>query len=52
MPLTDDGPKYNYTPVSADKNSKYNFDGCEAKILKIRHSKQFVDSVESGQVLI
>ena len=30
--------------------SRYKFPACTAKILGIRHSKQFVDSVSSGQV--
>eukprot|EP00088_Acartia_fossae_P048117 TRINITY_DN5241_c0_g1_i1.p1 TRINITY_DN5241_c0_g1~~TRINITY_DN5241_c0_g1_i1.p1 ORF type:complete len:1381 (+),score=416.02 TRINITY_DN5241_c0_g1_i1:46-4188(+) len=49
VPLTNDSPKYKYTPVSADKDSKYNFEGCTASILKIRFNKEFVDSVQSGQ---
>ena len=28
----------------------YNFAACTGKILAIRHSKKFVDSVDSGQV--
>ena len=50
MPLTDDSPKYKYTPESAEKSAKYKFDSCTAKVLKIRHNKEFVDSVQSGQV--
>ena len=32
--------------------SSYKFPACTAKILGIRHSKQFVDSVSSGQVAV
>ena len=32
--------------------SRYKFPACTAKILGIRHSKQFVDSVSSGQVAV
>ncbi|PNF25968.1 Alanine--tRNA ligase, cytoplasmic [Cryptotermes secundus] len=49
VPLTDDSPKYNYHAKSEDKDAEYEFDGCIAKVLRLRHSKKFVDHVTSGQ---
>lgn len=46
---TDDSPKYLYEAESEAKNAKYKFPPCTGKILAIRHNKQFVESVESGQ---
>ncbi|XP_023323002.1 alanine--tRNA ligase, cytoplasmic isoform X2 [Eurytemora carolleeae] len=46
---TDDSFKYAYEAESSSKDSRYKFHACTAKILGIRHSKQFVDSVSSGQ---
>ncbi|KAL0274298.1 UNVERIFIED_CONTAM: hypothetical protein PYX00_006755 [Menopon gallinae] len=49
VPPTDDSPKYNYKAKSDESETDYEFQKCEGKILAIRHSKQFVDSVTSGQ---
>jgi len=46
---TDDSAKYIYKPESTDKLARYKFGSCSGKILAIRHSKKFVDSVNSGQ---
>ena len=43
---TDDTIKYNY---SAQSNDVYKFEGCQSTIVALRHSKSFVDKVESGQ---
>ncbi|KAK9727725.1 DHHA1 domain [Popillia japonica] len=44
---TDDSPKYNY---QADSNSTdYTFETCHAKVIALRHNKQFVQEVQSGQ---
>lgn len=49
VPLTDDSPKYNYIPSTADKDAVYMFQTCDAKILVLRRNKQFVKEVTSGQ---
>ncbi|KAJ9583265.1 hypothetical protein L9F63_022398, partial [Diploptera punctata] len=49
VPPTDDLLKYRYTATSTDKNAEYVFEECRAKVIGLRHSKQFVESVTSGQ---
>lgn len=46
---TDDSPKHIYEAESSNKDSKYKFNPCTGKIVALRHSKKFVDSVTSGQ---
>jgi len=45
---TNDGPKYNYAAASDAPDAEYKLEGCQGKILAIRHDKKFVDAVESG----
>ena len=45
---TDDNAKYSYE-ASSDKNANYVFKGCKSTVLALRRSKQFVNTVESGQ---
>ncbi|KPM07453.1 alanine-tRNA ligase, cytoplasmic-like protein 2, partial [Sarcoptes scabiei] len=42
IPLTNDQPKYNYNPISDDKDSVYHFENCSGKVLAIRKSNSFV----------
>ncbi|XP_044743601.1 alanine--tRNA ligase, cytoplasmic [Chrysoperla carnea] len=49
IPSTDDSFKYQYKPISSDKTSEYQFDQCVATVIKIRHAKQFVNEITSGQ---
>ncbi|XP_068620929.1 alanine--tRNA ligase, cytoplasmic [Battus philenor] len=49
VPVTDDSPKYSYTPSSSDKDAVYNFMPCMATVLALRCNKKFVDEVSSGQ---
>ncbi|CAG5021707.1 unnamed protein product [Parnassius apollo] len=49
VPITDDSPKYSYTPTSKDKEAIYNFAPCTATILALRWNKEFVNEVTSGQ---
>lgn len=49
VPRTDDLPKYNYHATSEDKDADYVFEACTAKVIRLRHSKKFVDHVTSGQ---
>lgn len=50
IPVTDDSPKYNYTPSSTDKDAIYNFTQCTGTIVALRSNKEFVNEVTSGQV--
>ncbi|PSN35457.1 Alanine--tRNA ligase [Blattella germanica] len=47
--VTDDSLKYSYQAKSADKDAEYEFKPCKGKVVALRHSKMFVDSVTSGQ---
>ncbi|XP_069688012.1 alanine--tRNA ligase, cytoplasmic [Periplaneta americana] len=49
IPRTNDMPKYNYHAKSEDKDAEYEFEPCTAKVIALRHSKKFVDYVNSGQ---
>ncbi|KAJ4427938.1 hypothetical protein ANN_23948 [Periplaneta americana] len=49
VPRTNDMPKYNYHAKSEDKDAEYEFEPCTAKVIALRHSKKFVDYVNSGQ---
>ncbi|XP_075992201.1 alanine--tRNA ligase, cytoplasmic [Anticarsia gemmatalis] len=49
VPTTDDSPKYNYVPSSADKDAVYSFAPCSGTIVALRRDKQFVTEVQSGQ---
>ncbi|KAK3908980.1 Alanine--tRNA ligase, cytoplasmic [Frankliniella fusca] len=46
---TDDSPKYNYKATSNEKDAEYEFPTLVAKVIALRHSKQFVQEVTSGQ---
>ncbi|XP_034231223.1 alanine--tRNA ligase, cytoplasmic [Thrips palmi] len=46
---SDDSLKYNYKAKSQDKDAEYEFPSCVAKVIALRHSKQFVQEVTSGQ---
>ncbi|XP_018322304.1 alanine--tRNA ligase, cytoplasmic [Agrilus planipennis] len=48
LPPTDDQAKYNYHS-NGDINSEYKFQSCTATVVALRHSKQFVDKISSGQ---
>lgn len=43
---TDDLPKYSYT---ADDNGNYSFEPATGKVIALRHNKQFVEEVTTGQ---
>ncbi|XP_013181141.1 PREDICTED: alanine--tRNA ligase, cytoplasmic [Papilio xuthus] len=49
VPVTDDSPKYGYTPSSNDKDAIYSFAPCTATVLALRCNKEFVSEVQSGQ---
>lgn len=49
VPPTNDAPKYDYKAKSADKDAEYEFPTCVGKVIALRHSKQFVQEVKSGQ---
>jgi len=46
--VTDDLPKYLYSPLSDQPDSTYRFEPCTGTVIGLRHNKQFVDRVESG----
>lgn len=48
VPPTDDLPKYNYT-ADSNINGEYKFQLCEATVIALRHNKQFVQQVHTGQ---
>lgn len=49
VPRTNDLPKYDYHASSEDKDADYVFGAYTAKVIRLRHSKKFVDHVASGQ---
>lgn len=49
VPTTNDSFKYRYKAVSTDPTAEYVFEGCNGKVLALRHNNQFVDEVTSGQ---
>ncbi|XP_048508528.1 alanine--tRNA ligase, cytoplasmic isoform X2 [Athalia rosae] len=46
---SDDSHKYNYKAQSSDKNTEYDFSPCTGIVIALRHMKQFVEQVTSGQ---
>ena len=51
IPLTIDGPKYNYKSLSDNKDSVYSFDNCKGKVLAIRKNKSFVNEVSDTDLV-
>ncbi|XP_054282402.1 alanine--tRNA ligase, cytoplasmic [Macrosteles quadrilineatus] len=49
IPPTDDSFKYKYKASSNDKNADYVFEGCTAKVIALRHNKQFVQTVTNEE---
>ncbi|XP_021935281.1 alanine--tRNA ligase, cytoplasmic isoform X2 [Zootermopsis nevadensis] len=48
VPRTNDLAKYNYHATSEDKDAEYVFEACSAIVIRLRHSKKFMDCVTSG----
>nr|CAD7429496.1 unnamed protein product [Timema monikensis] len=50
IPPTDDSFKYKYWAKSLDKDAVYEFEPCRGRVIGLRHAKQFVEEVSSGQL--